>query len=126
MSSDAAVLAVEGHIGEVLGLVEGGEHQAHVGEVRGPLEVVGLHPEVLTLCLCVSGQGWITTECLIPLCPPPPPSLVTGPACCCQNYQHRNTPAPASKGELIQTRGGQWLKCEAAFVSIIIHFILLS
>ena len=43
MSSDAAVLAVEGHIGEVLGLVEGGEHQAHVGQVGGPLEVVGLH-----------------------------------------------------------------------------------
>ena len=56
MGSDAPVLAVEGHVGEVFGLVEGGEDQPHVGEVRGPLEVVGLHPEVLTLSLC-PGKG---------------------------------------------------------------------
>ena len=43
MSSDIAIVTGQGHIGQSLRLVEGGEHQTHVGEVRGPLEVVGLH-----------------------------------------------------------------------------------
>ena len=54
MGPDAPVLAAERHVGEVLGLVEGREDQAHVGEVGGPLEVVGLHPCLpLTVTVCV-------------------------------------------------------------------------
>ena len=49
MSPDAAIITVQRHVGQPLGLVEGGEDQAHVGEVGGPLEVVGLHVTGLLL-----------------------------------------------------------------------------
>ena len=50
----AAVLAHQAAVAQPLGLVEGGEDEAHVGEVRGPLEMVGLHTD------CVEDStGWL-------------------------------------------------------------------
>ena len=52
----AAVLAHQAAVAQALGLVEGGEDEAHVGEVGGPLEVVGLHA-VTSVTAVAAGKG---------------------------------------------------------------------
>ena len=59
MSSDVAVLTEESDVRQTLGLVQGGEHQAHVGQVRGPLEVVGLH----LVCSSWLLHVWPSVDC---------------------------------------------------------------
>ena len=52
VSPHLAVITGQSDVRQALRLVEGGEDEAHVGEVRGPLEVVGLHGDD---CLGVTG-----------------------------------------------------------------------
>ena len=57
MGPHLAVITGESDVRQSLRLVEGGEDEAHVGEVRGPLEVVGLHDgglRVLVVLLVLS------------------------------------------------------------------------
>ena len=68
----AAVLAHQAAVAQPLGLVEGGEDEAHVGEVGGPLEVVWLH----AVTAVAAGKGGARLSPLqsdITHPPPPPP-----------------------------------------------------
>ena len=59
MSPDLPVITEQSHVRQALRLVEGGEDDAHVGEVLGPLEVVGLHTGGLSLqCLPAPVLSW--------------------------------------------------------------------